>query len=153
MIIDDPCKKIISNNERSFSNRFVRRKKNDSVIERKTERDKGLSWWRECSLAASAHVKIVEIELSGILALLFVVVFLTSEFRSQVTRDSATAARELVVGQGSGSIYLSRPQESRRGWRRFVRKVDKPERGGGSQIRSRRARVSRLFHASLASRL
>lgn len=120
------------------------------VIERKTRRDEKPSWRREGSFVATpAHMEIVEIELCGILVLRFVIVFLTSEFRSQVTRNSAAAARELVVDQGSGSIYLSRPQESRRGWRIFMRKVDKPERGGGSRIRSHRTRVSRLFRASV----
>lgn len=82
---------------------------------------------------------------SGILAIGIVIVFLTNEFRSQVIRNSTAAARKLV-DQGSGSIYLSRPQESR--WlRRFVRrtKVDKPERGRESRIRSHRTRVSGSF--------
>lgn len=129
-----------------------------SSRERQEETTKAVrSWWREGSFVATpAQMEIVEIELCGILALRFVIVFLTSEFRSQVTRDLAAAAQELVVGQGSGSIYLLRPQESRRGWRRFVRKVDKPERGGGSQIRSHRTSsfeiVSRVSYVSLYSK-
>lgn len=56
------------------------------------------------------------------------------------------SSRSKLVDQGSGSIYLSRPQESR--WlRRFVErtKVDKPERGRESRIRSHRTRVSESF--------